>query len=142
MGLIDSLPTWLGGRPPRAAAPPCPTEADILNYAEQRLPAPTRHELEQHIAACADCRELLVLLARFPESEIAELNEADRAEMLAAMNLKEPALAVLAREAYKLLGLHSFFTAGPDVDFYQARQRATGRSVVLLQPATGLFQQL
>jgi len=48
------------------------------------------------------------------EAEIAELSEADRAEMLAAMNLKEPALAILAREAYKLLGLHSFFTAGPE----------------------------
>jgi ribosome-binding ATPase YchF (GTP1/OBG family) len=29
------------------------------------------------------------------------------------MSLKEPALAVLAREAYKLLGLQSFLTAGP-----------------------------
>jgi ribosome-binding ATPase len=48
------------------------------------------------------------------EAEIAELNEPDRAEMLSAMNLKEPALAILAREAYKLLGLHSFFTAGPE----------------------------
>lgn len=46
------------------------------------------------------------------EAEIAELSEQDRAEMLAGMGLKEPALAVLAREAYKLLGLHSFFTAG------------------------------
>src|SRR5438874_3385422 len=48
------------------------------------------------------------------EAEIAELGDADRAEMLAGMGLKEPALAVLAREAYKLLGLHSFFTAGPE----------------------------
>jgi len=47
------------------------------------------------------------------EAEIAELSEADRGEMLSAMGLKEPALAVLAREAYKLLGLHSFLTAGP-----------------------------
>jgi hypothetical protein len=33
--------------------------------------------------------------------------------MLAGMGLKEPALAVLAREAYRMLGLHSFLTAGP-----------------------------
>ena len=32
--------------------------------------------------------------------------------MLAAVGLKEPALATLAREAYKLLGLQSYFTAG------------------------------
>jgi GTP-binding protein YchF len=48
------------------------------------------------------------------EAELAELEEADRREMLAAMDLKEPALATLTREAYRSLGLHSFFTSGPD----------------------------
>ncbi|HSU65901.1 MAG TPA: redox-regulated ATPase YchF [Tepidisphaeraceae bacterium] len=47
------------------------------------------------------------------EAELAELDPADRSEMLQSMGLKEPALAVLAREAYKLLGMHSYFTAGP-----------------------------
>lgn len=46
------------------------------------------------------------------ESEIAELEESDRVEMLEAVGLEEPALAVLAREAYKTLGLDSYFTAG------------------------------
>ena len=47
------------------------------------------------------------------EAELAELDEKDRAEMLQSMGLAEPALAALAREAYRLLGLHSYFTAGP-----------------------------
>jgi GTP-binding protein YchF len=47
------------------------------------------------------------------ESELAELDPNDRKEMLESMGLAEPALATLAREAYKLLGLHAFFTAGP-----------------------------
>ena len=47
------------------------------------------------------------------ESELAELDEKDRAEMLQSMGLEEPALAALAREAYRLLGLHSYFTSGP-----------------------------
>lgn len=47
------------------------------------------------------------------EAELSELSEADRKEMLQSMGLTEPALAALAREAYKLLGLHSYFTAGP-----------------------------
>ncbi len=47
------------------------------------------------------------------EAELAELPESDRQEMLESMGLKEPALATLAREAYKLLGLQSFLTAGP-----------------------------
>ncbi|MDP1562045.1 MAG: redox-regulated ATPase YchF [Pirellulaceae bacterium] len=46
------------------------------------------------------------------EAEIAELELADREEMLAAVGLEEPALAVLARAAYKTLGLQSYFTAG------------------------------
>ena len=46
------------------------------------------------------------------ESEIAELDEADRKEMLESAGLAEPALAVLAREAYNVLGLQSYFTAG------------------------------
>ncbi len=48
------------------------------------------------------------------EAEIAELSEADRAEMLSSLGLKEPALAALGREAYRLLGLHSYFTVGKD----------------------------
>jgi ribosome-binding ATPase len=46
------------------------------------------------------------------EAEIAELDEADRAEMLASSGLTEPALTVLARAAYRVLGLRSYFTAG------------------------------
>lgn len=46
------------------------------------------------------------------EAELSELGEDDRAEMLASLGLPEPALATLTREAYKLLGLQSYFTAG------------------------------
>jgi len=47
------------------------------------------------------------------EAELAELDEADRAELLESVGLDEPALHKLARAAYELLGLQSFFTAGP-----------------------------
>lgn len=47
------------------------------------------------------------------EAELAELGPADRDEMLKSMGMDEPALAALGREAYRLLGLHSYFTAGP-----------------------------
>jgi GTP-binding protein YchF len=55
--------------------------------------------------------EVVAVCARL-EAEIAELDEADRAEMLAGAGLAEPALAVLARAAYRTLGLQSYFTAG------------------------------
>jgi len=46
------------------------------------------------------------------EAELAELDENDRQEMLESLGLHEPALSVLAREAYRTLGLQSYFTAG------------------------------
>jgi GTP-binding protein YchF len=47
------------------------------------------------------------------EAELSELDPKDRKEMLESLGLHEPALATLAREAYKLLGRQSYFTAGP-----------------------------
>ena len=46
------------------------------------------------------------------ESELAELDDDDRAELLESVGLEEPALHSLARAAYGLLGLQSYFTAG------------------------------
>ena len=45
------------------------------------------------------------------EAELAELDEADRTELLESMGLSEPAIGPLARAAYRLLGLASFYTA-------------------------------
>jgi GTP-binding protein YchF len=47
------------------------------------------------------------------ESELAELDEEEAAEFLADLGIKESGLVTLIREAYKLLGLQSYFTAGP-----------------------------
>jgi ribosome-binding ATPase len=47
------------------------------------------------------------------EAEIAQLEESDRAEFLAELKLAEPGLNRMIRAAYRLLGLQTFFTAGP-----------------------------
>ncbi len=46
------------------------------------------------------------------ESELAELEESEQREMLEGLGIGEPALNVLVRATYQLLGLQSFFTAG------------------------------
>jgi GTP-binding protein YchF len=46
------------------------------------------------------------------ESELVELEGDDKKEMLASLGLKEDGLSRLIREAYKLLGLCTYFTAG------------------------------
>lgn len=47
------------------------------------------------------------------EEELIELEPGDRAEMLSDLGMAEPALHTVIRAAYHVLGLHSFFTAGP-----------------------------
>jgi hypothetical protein len=47
------------------------------------------------------------------EAEIAQLEEADRTEFLAELGLREPGLNRVIRGAYTLLGLLTYFTAGP-----------------------------
>jgi len=54
----------------------------------------------------------VVILCGKVEAELAELAEEDRGELLSSYGLQEPALATLARECYRLLGLQSYFTAG------------------------------
>ncbi|NND91061.1 MAG: redox-regulated ATPase YchF [Granulosicoccus sp.] len=46
------------------------------------------------------------------EAEIVQLDDADKQEFLAEMNLDEPGLNRVIRAGYELLGLQTFFTAG------------------------------
>ncbi|MFO0605811.1 MAG: redox-regulated ATPase YchF [Polyangiales bacterium] len=62
--------------------------------------------------AARDGARSVVISARI-ESEIAMLPLADRGDFLATLGLEEPGLNRLIREAYKLLGLQTYFTAGP-----------------------------
>jgi GTP-binding protein YchF len=84
----------------------------VANVVEHDLSGrgPTVDKVRQR--AAEEGSEVVPVSARL-EAEIAELEEPDRAEMLKSVGLAEPALAPLARAAYKLLGLQSFYTAGP-----------------------------
>jgi GTP-binding protein YchF len=46
------------------------------------------------------------------EAEIVELDDAERAEFLADLGMTEPGLHRVIRAGYRLLNLHTFFTAG------------------------------
>ncbi|HJY38049.1 MAG TPA: DUF933 domain-containing protein, partial [Steroidobacteraceae bacterium] len=47
------------------------------------------------------------------EAEISQLDEADRGDFLQELGLEEPGLNRVIRAGYKLLGLQTYFTAGP-----------------------------
>jgi GTP-binding protein YchF len=59
-----------------------------------------------------DGAKAVVISAKI-ESEIAMLDTGERAEFLETLGLSEPGLNRLIREAYDLLGLQTYFTAGP-----------------------------
>ncbi len=70
-------------------------------------------ELVQRVRdrAAAEGGAVVTVCAKL-ESELAELEGEDQREMLDSLGLDEPALASVARAAYDLLGLKSYFTAG------------------------------
>lgn len=60
------------------------------------------------------------------ESEIAELDDADKLEFLKDLGMTEPGLDRVIRSGYKLLGLQTYFTAGvKEVRAWTVRQGAT-----------------
>jgi len=60
------------------------------------------------------------------EEEMAQLEEADRADFLADLGLEEPGLNRVIRAAYQLLGLQTYFTAGvKEVRAWTVRKGAT-----------------
>jgi GTP-binding protein YchF len=61
--------------------------------------------------ADAENAEVVVICNKL-ESEIAELDDEEKAEFLADLGMEEPGLNRVIRAAYKLLGLQTFFTAG------------------------------
>jgi GTP-binding protein YchF len=74
----------------------------------------TGNELSAQVTlrAAKDGAKAVVISAKI-ESEIALLDAGERAEFLETLGLHEPGLNRLIREAYALLGLQTYFTAGP-----------------------------
>jgi ribosome-binding ATPase len=62
--------------------------------------------------AAAEGSEVVAVCAAI-EAEIAQLDDADRAEFLKELGLAEPGLNRVIRGAYRILGLQTYFTAGP-----------------------------
>jgi hypothetical protein len=55
----------------------------------------------------------VVVICAALESQIADLSEEDKKIFLADMGMEEPGLARVIRAGYRLLGLQTYFTAGP-----------------------------
>jgi GTP-binding protein YchF len=86
----------------------------LANVAESDLPEGDNDHVRALRAAVAESGEVaeVIPVSSKIESELSELPAEEREEFLSSLGLAEPGLHRLIREAYRLLGLHSYFTAG------------------------------
>jgi GTP-binding protein YchF len=82
----------------------------VANVDEKGL-AGNPHVEKVRALAAQDGSDVVVVCAGI-ESEIAELDDADKAAFLADLGLAEPGLNRVIQAGYHLLGLQTFFTAG------------------------------
>jgi ribosome-binding ATPase len=87
----------------------------VCNIDEDSIASGTNKYVEvvKKIAA-KENSEVVVICGKF-ESDLSEITDPnDRKDFMESVGLKESGLANLARQAYKLMGLRTFFTGGPD----------------------------
>lgn len=96
----------------------------VANVDEEGFEAnPLLDRVREHAAAQ---NAMVVPVCAALEGELAQLDGADKAEFLADLGLEEPGLDRVIRAAYELLGLQTFFTAGPkEVRAWTVRAGAT-----------------
>ncbi|ROR34985.1 redox-regulated ATPase YchF [Inmirania thermothiophila] len=96
----------------------------IANVAEDGFSGNPHLEAVRRIAE-AEGAEVVPVCAAI-EAELAQLDEAERGEFLAGLGLDEPGLDRVIRAGYRLLGLITFFTAGPkEARAWTVREGAT-----------------
>ena len=61
----------------------------------------------------ADNNAIVIPVCAKLEAELSDLDEAEKLQFLADMGMQEPGLNSIIRAGYKILGLQTFFTAGP-----------------------------
>jgi GTP-binding protein YchF len=84
----------------------------VCNVAEEDAADGNALSAEVFAKARAEGAEAVVVSAAI-ESELVAMDPAERAEYLAELGLSESGLSRVIRAGYKLLGLKTFFTAGP-----------------------------
>ncbi len=84
----------------------------VCNVAEDDLGGDSPHVAAVRAHAEAQGSEVVVLCAQI-ENELAAMDAADRAEFLADLGLERSGLERLVASAFHLLGLMTFYTAGP-----------------------------
>lgn len=85
----------------------------VANIDEQSLGRENAYVQQVRSVAARDNSGVVVIAGKI-EAEIAQLPPEEQAPFLESLGLKEPGLHALIREAYQLLHLQTFLTAGPE----------------------------
>ena len=115
------------GKPARLTVPADEEEARALDQAQLLTAKPVLYVCNVEEASAANGNALSakvaakaaaegarsVVISAAIESEIAQMDPADRPDFLAELGLTETGLARVVRAGYDLLGLMTFFTVGP-----------------------------
>ena len=97
----------------------------VANVDEAGLAADNEHLAALRMRARAEGASVVPVCAAI-EAEISQLEESERAEFLRDLGLTEPGLNRVIRAGYELLGLLTYFTAGPkEVRAWTVRQGST-----------------
>ncbi len=98
----------------------------VANVDETRVRRTTRCSSACDEHAAKEGAPVVAICAAL-EAQIADLSDEDKQVFLADMGLQEPGLNRLIRTGYELLGLQTYFTAGPEggarLDHSQGRHR-------------------
>lgn len=87
----------------------------VANVGEDDMADASRNPHFQTLKKIADEEgAVIVPICARMEEEIAALDKADRREFLESLGVKESGLSKVVNAAYKILGLETFFTTGPD----------------------------
>ncbi len=84
----------------------------VCNVAEEDAATGNEHSRAVEAMAARECAAAVVISARI-EEEIAQLDPQEQTEFLAELGLEEAGLDRLIRAGHELLGLMTYFTAGP-----------------------------
>ena len=84
----------------------------VANIAEDDMADPDANKYMDQIKEHVRDDGEVIGVAAAAEEQIAEMDDADKADFLEMEGVTEPGLNRLIRAAYKLLGLETFFTAG------------------------------
>jgi hypothetical protein len=128
LALVErAVPVLRDGKPARAIAP-SPEEAPLFAQLQLLTAKPVMYvcNVDEGSAAAGNALSArvaeraategaaCVVVSAAIEAEVAQLtDEAERREFLASLGLEETGLARVVRAGYRLLGLITFFTAGP-----------------------------